>query len=176
MIPLKNYQFHTTLFGELDVPVDKGLFEDFTITLAGKEIETSLDIFEGFLNGDNQAIVQKFLEHIPEMYQKAKSTLLANCHNDTVITYFIQYVTEVIDEDEEYEKYLLETLSMVTVEEITNEALIDVLQPRCIRISANQQHHLDCVFDFSLDVNYSDQLLVVYFDENFEVYNISHES
>ncbi|MEY9977293.1 hypothetical protein ABH968_002239 [Lysinibacillus sp. RC79] len=25
MLPLKNYQFHTTLFGELDVPVDKGL-------------------------------------------------------------------------------------------------------------------------------------------------------
>lgn len=52
---------------------------------------------------------------------------------------------------------------MVTVEEITNEALIDVLQPRCIRISANQQYQLACVFDFSLD-------------ENFEVYNISYES
>jgi len=47
-----------------------------------------------------------------------------------------QYVTEVIDED--YQKYLLKTLSMVAVEEITNEALIDVLQPRCIRISTNE--------------------------------------
>ncbi|MDM5248414.1 DUF2004 domain-containing protein [Lysinibacillus sp. G4S2] len=176
MIPLKNYQFHTSLFGELDVPVDKGLFKNFTITLAGKEIETSLDIFDGILNDDNQAIVQKFLEHIPEMYQKAKSTLFANCHTDSVIAYFIQYVTEVIDEDEDYQKYLLETLSMVAVEEITNEALIDVLEPRCIRISANQLHQLDCVFDFSLDENYSDELLVVYFDENFEVYSISHES
>ena len=37
------------------------------------------------------------------MYPKAKSTLLANCHTDTVITYFIQYVAEVIDEDEGYD-------------------------------------------------------------------------
>ena len=27
MIPLKNFQFHTTLFGELDVPVDNGLLK-----------------------------------------------------------------------------------------------------------------------------------------------------
>lgn len=47
-------------------------------------------------------IVQKFLEHMPEMNQKAKSTLLANCHTDTEIAYFIQYVTEVID-DEDYQ-------------------------------------------------------------------------
>lgn len=32
---------------------------------------------------------------------------------------------------------------MAAVKEKTNEDLIDVLQPRCIQISTNQQHQLD---------------------------------
>ena len=50
------------------------------------------------------------------------------------------------------------------------------LEPRAIMIADKQDGTIDCTFDFSLPEEYSDQLLVVRFNDKCEIFYITHES
>jgi len=53
---------------------------------------------------------------------------------------------------------------------------IEKLLPRAIAISANKDNVFDCSLDFSLSEDFTDELLVVRFNNQHEVYDITHES
>jgi len=165
------YKIDTTLFGEIEVPIKDGLFETFTITLGDKEMCTMLYIGEEFLDDETLCITENFIEHIPEMYNKARTTLFACCHENKLVSYFIDSGLEETDRD-----YLIDAFGVDSVSDITREEFIDKLSVRCIRIGPDKENKIDCVFDFSLEEEYTDELLVVFFDDAYTITDISHES
>ncbi|AVK83032.1 hypothetical protein C3943_05400 [Lysinibacillus sp. B2A1] len=54
--------------------------------------------------------------------------------------------------------------------EITSEMFIQTLDLRTVIIAPKKDNTIDCTLDFS------DELLVVRFNDEFEIYDISHES
>lgn len=166
---MKNYEFDTTLFGKLEVPADEGIFEEYEITLEGKNLTLDLYVEEDFLNEENAVTVSGLLEHIPQMYRKGREVIAERKESNGRIQFFIQ------DQMENLET-LTEIFDVETTAEITTEMFIEKLEPRLIRIGLNSKSMVDCAFDFSLPVEHSDELLVVSFDPQYEVDDISHES
>jgi len=53
---------------------------------------------------------------------------------------------------------------------------IQTLGLRTVIIAPKKDNTIDCTLDFSLPKEFSDELLVVRFNDKFEIYDISHES
>ena len=83
---------------------------------------------------------------------------------------------EAFRQEELDEDALLEALGVKSREEITPQRFLDALEPRGITLVQGKEEGLDCIFDFSLDPDVSDELLVIRFDQNREIVDIAHES
>ncbi len=168
---MKDVTIETSLFGVLKFPNSEGILKDFTLELDDKEIRTSLNIWEDFITSKNIAVVKNFLENIPNLYEKAINEIDNNKAKNDVIMDFIESALEEMDEEA-----LLEIFDVDSVDEITTEIFVQILEPRQIWIAPTSSGDIDCTFDFSLPEEYSDQLLVLRFDSQLDLTDISHES
>ena len=164
---MDNYTINTTLFGKLDIPVDEGIFEEYIISLGGTEMTLYLCIDEEFVNDSNIEKVTNLIENIPEMYKKGKQSIWDNRESSELIRFFVSWHLENLDGLDE----IFETEDEVTFDMITKK-----LEPRLIRIGESSLSSIECVFDFSLPEDYADDLLVVKFNEKFEIFGMAHES
>jgi hypothetical protein len=169
---MNTVELNTSLLGSMKFPNEKGLLEDYTLVLDGKEITTAIDIWENFINESNLSLVQEFLEKIPVMYKKAKETIARDYEKNPIMIDFIKFHFEELDLDD-----ISEYFQVDKIQELVFERIISKLEPRAIRIApVGNQGEIDCTFDFSIDPELSDELLVILFDQNFEIYDITHES
>jgi hypothetical protein len=160
----------TRLLGELTVPVAEGLFENFTLPLGGKNVAFDLYIFENFLNERTAEIVARCIDGIPLMYDKARAEISERANGDLVDGFVREGIGEM-DED-----YLLGLFKVDSREEIARESFLAALELRGLHIWQDREGEVGCVLDFSLDKEYTDELLVVSFDQALDVTNVSHES
>ncbi len=161
----------TTLFGVLRFPVKEGLFQTFPLPLRGKSRMVDLYIWENLAQPKEWEPLTALLNAVPEMYQKARARIEADHETNEVMAFFIRDQIEELDEDA-----LLEALGVKSREEITPQRFLDALEPRGITLVQGKEEGLDCIFDFSLDPEVSDELLVIRFDQNREIVDIAHES
>ena len=167
---MPKYTINTKLFGKIKADTEDGMCEYYDITLGGRDMNTSLMIFEDTLNDDTLKIVSDLIEHVPEMYEKGKSELMKKRDSDATVKFFIEWHLDELQEE------VLEIFDVSSVKEITSDLFIDELYLRNITIAETKDGWIDCTMDFSLPDEYSDELLVVRFDEKYEIYDISHES
>jgi hypothetical protein len=171
----KTIQITTTLLGELTVPIEEGLFEDYTLPLGGKEVTFNMFIFENFLNEETAKITALFIDSIPLMYDKARKEITARAADSELIDYFFREgVAETKDED--YEDYLLELCQVDSREEITKEMFLAVLELRGLHIWQNKDGEVRSTLDFSLDEEYTDELLVISFNQALDAVDITSEN
>ena len=162
----------TDLFGKLEIPVKEGLMEDYTIDIDGKAINTTLYILENFIDSENVRIVKHFLENIVKMYETAKEEILENRDTDETIRFFIDNERDNMDEEN-----LSQIFQTDSTDNVTDERFVEKLEPRLIRIAPNDDTgHIECSFDLSLGEEYSDELLVVSFNQQLSVDYVTHES
>jgi len=161
------YKIETTLFKKLVIPTEDGLYEEYTIKLDGKKMMLDLYIEEDFLNDDNIKTVTDMLEQIPQMYRKGKQCIWEQKRSNEMIDFFITWHLENLDGLDEIFR---------TDEEITFDMIAEKLEPRLIRIGKNALGVIDCAFDFSLPVDYADDLLVIVFNEKLEIIDMAYES
>ena len=164
---MDTYTINTTLFGKLDIPADEGIFEEFTITLGETEMTLNLCIEENFINDSNLQAITSLIEHIPEMYGKGKQRIWETRESSELIRFFVTWHLDNLDGlDEIFE----------TEDEVTYDMITKKLEPRLIRIGQDKHGNIDCVFDFSLPEEYADDLLVVIFNDKFEIDKMTYES
>ena len=161
----------TQLFGVLRFPVKEGLFQTFPIPLRGKSRMVDLYIWEELAQPALWKAIEGMLNSIPELYPKARARIEADFETNEVIAFFLRDQLAELDEDA-----LLEALGVQSREEATPERFIDALEPRGITLLSGKEGELDCIFDFSLDPEVSDELLVIRFDQKGEIIDICHES
>ncbi|MGG0821745.1 DUF2004 domain-containing protein [Paenibacillus turicensis] len=161
---------NTSTLGTLEVPISQGLYKLCNFDLDGQKTSVVLHIFEDFLSTENINLVQNLIEQIDVMYHKAKKhiTLFASS-NETIQQYISFHIEELGDE-------LLSLFNIDSMDQLTPELFINHLEPRTISVGPHANYDVDCVFDFSLPEDFTDELLVISFDPNLEIYNISHES
>jgi len=159
----------TNLFGELDVVLKDGFSESFELSFENRKMETFLFIHEQTLSGDNADAIIDFLNQIPMLYNKAKNAILARKDDSKLIRYFIDEEVENIDT-------LHEIFNVESNDDITNEMFIKQPELSGIGINRNQDSELDWHIDLTIAPEYTDELLVVYFDSELEVTSITHES
>jgi hypothetical protein len=167
----KTLQITTTLLGELTVPVEEGLFEDYTLPLGGKEVTFNMFIFENFLNEETAKITAMFIDSIPLMYDKARKEITARAADSELIDCFFREGVAETNED-----YLLELCQADSREEITKEMFLAALELRGLHIWQNKDGEVRSVLDFSLDEEYTDELLVISFNQALDVVDITNES
>ncbi|MCI9508370.1 MAG: DUF2004 domain-containing protein [Angelakisella sp.] len=161
----------TALFGVLRFPVKEGLFQTFPLPLRGKSRMVDLFIWDGLAQPPRWEAIQSLLNAIPELYQKARARIEADHGSNQVIEFFIRDQVEEMDEDA-----LTGALGVQRREEITPERFLDALEPRGITLAPAKDGGIDCIFDFSLDPEITDELLVIRFGQNQEITDICHES
>ncbi|MCL2023092.1 MAG: DUF2004 domain-containing protein [Oscillospiraceae bacterium] len=166
---MTDIKLSTTLFGEIIVPYEEGVFQDCTLTLDEKETTFNLYLMEKSITDTLTKTVVKFLDNLPLLYQKAKAAVLSSTDSE-LLSYFTEFHLEELADE------LLPLFSVDSADEITKEMFLSALKLRGVRIGLNNQNELDCVLDLCLDEEITDELLVIYFDTQFEITDMSHES
>ena len=141
--------------------------EEHDIIIGIKELTTMLYIEEESLNKDNIKDVIEMLDRVPEMYKKSRDIILKETENGT-IDFFVEWHIDELD--------LAELFGVKNNKEITREMFLNFLEPRTINLYADEDGDIISFFDFSLPEDYSDELLVIRFNNKYEVFDISHES
>ena len=163
---------NTKTFGELAISAENDLYEDYTLSLGGKDVTFHLHIFEGFLNDETAKIVKHFLDNFPALYDKARAYIAEQTdESDEDIDFFYRDGIEETDED-----YLLGLFGVDNTEKITKEMYLAALELRGSHIWMNDKNAIGCVLDFSLNEEYTDELLAVSFNDKLEPLYIAHES
>lgn len=168
---MKQIIITSKLFGCLSFASEDGIMENFQIAINDKNLLIELYIMEDFITESNLNQVLLFLENIPNMYEMAKSFIASNIDDNEVESYFLESLMDGIDKDD-----LINILDICTHKKITKSLVAQKLEPRAIRIAPGKAEDVDFNFDFSLPEEYSDELLVVYFNKYYEIHEISHES
>lgn len=167
---MENYKINTQLLGLLEISSKSGICEDYDINIQGRDMQVTLIVFEDFINDGNIKIVCDFIEHIPEFYQTGKTELLKIRDTNALVKYFMKFHLDELSED------MLEIFEVDSVDVITSEMFINQLELRSVSIAPDRNNEIDCTLDFSLPEEYTDELLVVRFDSQHQIYDISHES
>ena len=139
----------TKLFGEIEIAQPEGLVEDFNITLGGKDMIIDFQVFEDVANDSTIKTIENMLDNIPLMYEKGKKAIIDGMDSNAVIKGFID--DYFYDDD------------------------IDVYLD-FFGADSGEDGTIDCTFDFSLPEEYTDQLLVICFNDKHEIFYITHES
>ncbi|MNJ42577.1 hypothetical protein D3C77_375490 [compost metagenome] len=167
---MNSYTINTSLIGKLEVPVGDGLYKSYEFELGGQKTLVSLYIVEDFLTKDNVSTVQHFIDQIPAMYQKAKKDISLSASSNEIIKEYTSFHIEELGDD------LVSLFNLASSDQLTPELFVNNLEPRTIRIGPHSNDDIDCTFDFSLPEDFTDELLVVSFNPNLEIYTITHES
>jgi len=174
----KAYKLITALFGEIEV-LQKSVCTDmdslavvhhkkYSIAFDGKEKGVYLCLFN-VLADDNIKAIEDMLDSVLSMYEKGKAALLSGKDSNELIKNFINFHIEELDE-------IHEVFGVDSNDEISAEMFIGNLLPRGIAINVGEDNMVNCSLDFSLPEDYTDELLVVRFNDQHEVYEITHES
>ncbi|MBC2185325.1 DUF2004 domain-containing protein [Listeria sp. FSL L7-0253] len=167
---MTNETLTTKLLGTLPYTQEKGTMIDALIPLDGKETTINFIIWEGLTSEKDFQDIVALTEQIPELYLKAKKTILEQfAENDTITIYFDFHSDELPDE-------VLAVTGMDTMEHVTNEILVDKLVLAGVSFSPGSNSEIELTFDFKLLPEDSDELLVVRFDKNGAITDLSHES
>ena len=163
------YTLNTKLFGEIEITQSDGLVDDFEIILGGKDMTITLNIFEDVATDITIKTIENMLANVPLMYEKGKNTILDGKETNGFIKFFIEQYLDDIDE-------FVEIFDIDSSDEITAAMIAEKLEPRGIVITNDNDGMIDCTFDFSLPEEYTDQLLVIHFNDKYEIFYITHES
>ncbi len=157
---------NTTLFNTIKFNSEEGLWEYYTILLDGKECETRLDI-EAEQGDEDIVQIQTYLENIPQMIRMTKDVLKENYPFNETIRVFIDFQMDEIDKEN-----MLSCFDVNDISEVTPERFIEKLKICGISIDGNTE----CIIDLCLDENITDELLVVHFNHEMNIIDITHES
>ena len=163
---MANITLNTDLLGTIAFDSEDGLWEYYTIEMNGKEINTRLDI-DSDLDADSAEHIEELLNRLPQMIHMAKAEFVERYPEDETVRVFVDFQMEEIDEDS-----LLECFEADDLSEITPEVFSNSLQ--LCGISINDS--VECSIDLCLDPDITDALLVVRFDQDLEITDITHES
>ena len=112
----------------------------------------------------------RFLNEFPELYDKARAFIAAQA-DDADVDYFFRAGVYEMDEE-----YLLGLFGVDSTDKITREMYLAALELRGSHIWQNNKGAVGCVLDFSLDEEYTDELLAVSFNDACEPVNVANES
>jgi|GEM_PF-2124330 len=171
------YKLETKLFGEIEVsqkeiynPGDYPIahYESYELVLNEKEKIVDLHIFN-VLTNDNIKTIEDMLNNVPQMYEEGKKAIFNGKDSNELIKYYVYFHIEELDE-------IHELFDVDSNDKISFEMFVEKLDLRAIAINVDKENGIDCTLDFSLQKEYSDELLVVSFNDKHEIYSITHES
>lgn len=164
-------QINTNLLGAFIYDTEEGVSLESKILLDNIEVTIDFDIFEAITSPKDYESIQRLTDQIPVLYKKAKAHLLQQAvEGNTTIDFYFEFHINELTED------VLAEFEVESIENITNENLIQGLKLSQVWFAQNENNELDLTFDFRLIPEYSDELLVIRFDETGEIAFISHES
>ena len=168
---MKNYKLKTKLLGEIEISAESGLYKHFNLTLTNQAMNTTIDIAEeNVINDDTIELIQSIIDSLPTMYKISKQTILKQKNSNSLIQDFIKFHLDEIDT-------LHELFDINLNSKITEEMFIEKLSLRRFGIYRDaKENAIMCMLDMCISAEYSDELLVIYFNTNNEIINISHES
>ncbi|ADB67229.1 DUF2004 domain-containing protein [Listeria monocytogenes] len=167
---MTNRTLTTKLLGTLSYTQENGTMMDAVIPLDGKEVKVDYSIFEKLTSEDYFKDIVTLTDQIPELHLKAKKTILEQFDGNDTLTIYFDFHTD------ELPKEVLEVTECDALENVTKEILIDKLVLSGVWFSENANNELDLTFDFKLLPEVSDELLVVRFNTNGEITELTHES
>ncbi|EMX4399179.1 DUF2004 domain-containing protein [Listeria innocua] len=167
---MTNRTLTTKLLGTLSYTLENGTTMDAVIPLDGKEVKIDYSIFEKLTSEDYFKDIVTLTDQIPELYLKAKETILEQFDGNDTLTIYFDFHTDELPEE------VLEVTECDAIENVTKEILIDKLVLSGVWFSENANNELDLTFDFKLLPEVSDELLVVRFNNKGKITEFIHES
>ncbi|MBC1782365.1 DUF2004 domain-containing protein [Listeria welshimeri] len=160
----------TKLLGKLTYDKEKGILTDAVIPLDGKNVILDFDVFEGITSEVVFQDIVTLTDQIPKLYINAKKTILEQFGENNIISFYFDYHIDNMPNE------VLEITQVDTFKKISSKLLVDKLVLSKAWFSLNLDDEIELTFDFTLLPNDSDELLVVRFNRNEEIIDLSHES
>lgn len=160
----------TKLLGKLTYDKEKGILTDAVIPLDGKNVTLDFDVFEGITSEVAFQDIVTLTDQIPKLYINAKKTILEQFGENNIISFYFDYHINNMPNE------VLEITQVDTFKKISSKLLVDKLVLSKAWFSLNLDDEIELTFDFTLLPNDSDELLVVRFNRNEEIIDLSHES
>ncbi|MBC2199839.1 DUF2004 domain-containing protein [Listeria welshimeri] len=160
----------TKLLGKLIYDKEKGILTDAVIPLDGKNVTLDFDVFEGITSEVVFQDIVTLTDQIPKLYINAKKTILEQFGENNIISFYFDYHIDNMPNE------VLEITQVDTFKKISSKLLVDKLVLSKAWFSLNLDDEIELTFDFTLLPNDSDELLVVRFNRNEEIIDLSHES
>ncbi|MBC1614302.1 DUF2004 domain-containing protein [Listeria welshimeri] len=160
----------TKLLGKLTYDKEKGILTDAVIPLDGKNVTLDFDVFEGITSEVVFQDIVTLTDQIPKLYINAKKTILEQFGENNIISFYFDYHIDNMPNE------VLEITQVDTLKKISSKLLVDKLVLSKAWFSLNLDDEIELTFDFTLLPNDSDELLVVRFNRNEEIIDLSHES
>lgn len=158
-------------FGQLDTE-NLEEYYDATIDLNGQEVQIDLNFGETTIGVDKLESVKKFIETISDLDLKNRKYIEADYHDedaDSVRTY-VEHHLEELDEDD------LSSLIDKSNKKLNPEMQL-VKQLRLVRMGLYpQEEDQFAIFDYSIDPELTQYLVVLFTNEHGEVEYITMES
>ncbi|MDO4763327.1 MAG: DUF2004 domain-containing protein [Flavobacteriaceae bacterium] len=157
-----------------NISYEKG--EDIWLSPDETELGFYFDVEEGFTSdGEKMDIVATALDNVEQLEVLAKEKLRKTLQNQDgefyeIVLYFMKFHKEELADS------LAELLQTENVGDITFTQMVDYLKINrfgCIEGNSNEQTF---IMDLSFNPDFTDELMVVYFDVNYNIIDISHES
>ncbi|EAG9321416.1 DUF2004 domain-containing protein [Listeria monocytogenes] len=167
---MTNRTLTSKLLGKLSYTQEKGTMTEVNIPLNAKEVTVDYNISENLTSEDYFKGIVTLTDQIPELYQKAKETILAQFDGNDTLTIYFEFHVDELPED------ILEVTECETIENVTKEILVDKLVLSSVWFSETTNNNVDLTFDFKLLSEISDELLVVRFNDKGEITELTHES
>ncbi|MBC1448776.1 DUF2004 domain-containing protein [Listeria welshimeri] len=160
----------TKLLGKLTYDKENGILTDAVIPLDGKNVTLDFDVFEGITSEVVFQDIVTLTDQIPKLYINAKKTILEQFGENNIISFYFDYHIDNMPNE------VLEITQVDTFKKISSKLLVDKLVLSKAWFSLNLDDEIELTFDFTLLPNDSDELLVVRFNRNEEIIDLSHES
>lgn len=158
------------LFGPVTYTESEGTYQSVNFQDTYGPQETILQIFEG-LSGTQLAQIEAVIDKLPTYSDNARDYLLAELSNNNgTIDFFISFHKDELGDD------LAEFFNVTDVTQLTSEKIIRNLYLNNIVFYHDNRNSIQIVFDYMINPEISDEILVVSCDLSGKVVGLTHES
>lgn len=167
---MNNAVLKSQLFGPIAYTESEGTYQTVSFQDTRTQQQTTLQIFEG-LSSTQLAQIEPIIDQLPVYSDRARSYLLAELSNNNgVIDFFINYHKDELGDE------LAEFFNLNDVAQLTSQHLVERLLLNNIVIYLDKNKGIRVVFDYMVNPEMSDEILVVSCDLNGVITDLSHES
>lgn len=165
---MSGIEFKSKIFGDVVISIEDN---DASLELQFENQDLFFFFTEYAFYGDKAPICFKVIDNYLEMNQIAKKEIIEHFSKNATIRYYFECHFDMLDKEE-----LIEIFGVDDFQKMDIESVVKKLGYPDLLLGIQKNGEITISVDYQISKEYSDEILCVRMDENFNVVDFSHES